>query len=294
MSSVQLTALALIGNPRQIDAKDKPKSILLDVELFLGAYGEISGGFRYYNANNINFEQVSICFVQAIFTKAQPDAKIASLSLGEDDYDILGDITWLILVTDKAAVDPRRLPWVSVSGTVKDTDGELTFKLNPEQWIPMEQSSIRLPILASIPDSPRYKDRKKPMPHRGSIISFSGFLTRIIKPKSNEPTENNDSTVNPDVTDVPAPGPSQNTKPHPSSPATIPPGSSAEWQFVVEVENLTFLARAEPSTPNTIGASRTLGKRKLGSSFSDWDSSPSPAPGAGKRRRENASSKSKA
>ncbi|TDL17976.1 hypothetical protein BD410DRAFT_806957 [Rickenella mellea] len=220
-----------------------------------------------------------------VVTKIHSVAKVGPFELRDDDYNLVGDIIYLIPVTNHSAVDPRHHPWVHVSGTVLQADKtHSTFKLSPYQWVPMEQLSYTIPILTTIPDSPKYsKGWKKPIPHQGSIVSFSGYLTRIAKPATvttmqkdleletkgeftgTQETQELGSMQTPNSSQA-----SQDTATL-SSPSA-PANPLTEWMFAIDVTQLTFLGR-----------DKTM-KRKFDKTFNDWGT-PSPAPG--KKRKEN-------
>lgn len=55
MSSVSLTAIAVLENPRK-DARGK--TVTFDAQIYLGAYQPLTVEFRYFNANEISFEEI--------------------------------------------------------------------------------------------------------------------------------------------------------------------------------------------------------------------------------------------
>ncbi len=85
----------------------------------------------------------------------------------------------LSFLTDFNAVDPKQLPWLHISGTVLDVLDDNSFKLTIHQYCGLKQANIEFPVLAVIPDSPKYRDGKKPMPTAGRIVSFGGVMTGV-------------------------------------------------------------------------------------------------------------------
>lgn len=137
--------------------------------------------------------------------QAMATAKTSNGSAGESqeddseepDYDFVGDITWVcgsnflflhlcstfIGKLIPADADPWHLAWVHGSGTVNKSDEKNFFDLDPAQYT----SALKefkatnpavsvLPLHCVIPDSHRYKDGKKPIPHVGTMVSFEGYL----------------------------------------------------------------------------------------------------------------------
>lgn len=60
MSSVSLTAIAVLENPRK-DARGK--TVTFDAQIYLGAYQPLAVEFRYFNTNETSFEEIGTYIV---------------------------------------------------------------------------------------------------------------------------------------------------------------------------------------------------------------------------------------
>lgn len=79
-------------------------------------------------------------------------------------------------------------PWIHASGAVLTTDGVDKFDLEPQQYtaafkvqFKRDPSISTLPIACWIPDSPRYKNSKKPCPRASSNLSLEGHITEVVR-----------------------------------------------------------------------------------------------------------------
>ncbi|KAF7981288.1 hypothetical protein HWV62_34199 [Athelia sp. TMB] len=264
MSSASLTAVTVLENPRK-DARGK--TVTFDAQIYLGAYKPLTVEFRYFNANDISFDEVGTYVVHGTIARwiENPDPSGASQSsdsiqaaatmktdgdgsadkakedgIDELGYDFVGDIIWLIPVN----ANPRHLAWVHSSGTVNKSDDKSSFDLDPTQYT----SALRgapasmMPLHCIIPDSARYKN-KKPLPRVGTMVSFEGYLCSRM--------------ANPDT--------------------------GRTERYHIDIEHVSFMGRATvPGPQATPKAASTPAKRKFTFSFNDVDVE-SPLSGAGKR-----------
>ncbi|KZP02343.1 hypothetical protein FIBSPDRAFT_970114 [Athelia psychrophila] len=178
MSSAAITAVVVLESPR--NAPDSPKTIFFDGQIYQGAGQPLLAAFRYFNANNMVFDDVGFYFLHATVAKM---AEGAAILPSESDivYDLVGDIVFLIPAPD---VDPKYLPWVHIAGTVCATPSSLkdTFDINASQYTSVLRDAKKhggstLPVRCFVKDSPRYKQYSKPVPNVNSQVTFTGSLT---------------------------------------------------------------------------------------------------------------------
>ncbi|KAJ3759743.1 hypothetical protein F5878DRAFT_620126 [Lentinula raphanica] len=188
MSSAQLTGLGAVGNGRILEGK----TLLFDVEYYVADGESVVAALRFFNRNNMEFQQRGLYEIRASVAKMP----IGGINVGKDgsrehledtEYDLIGDITWLHQVT---CSDPRQRPYLDIVGIATNVlKADAEFDIDPKQYTSFlsakaERDKSILPIHAIIPDSPRYKivDGKstKPIPTPNSAVATSGFLTRVL------------------------------------------------------------------------------------------------------------------
>lgn len=115
------------------------------------------------------------------------------------DYHIIGDIVWVRLhqfiqnvrigsyiylqLIATEVPNPRHRPYLSITGPATNINSnDAVFTIDAFQYTSQlkdDRKSSVLPVRAHIPDNPRYKDKKKPIPSKNSYVSVVGFLSRI-------------------------------------------------------------------------------------------------------------------
>ncbi|KAI0091062.1 hypothetical protein BDY19DRAFT_679904 [Irpex rosettiformis] len=176
MSSVTIAAIAVLESPRS--PPDKPKSYIFDGQLWLDSERPLVAGFRYFNTNNDTFGEAPICCMIVANIARYSEKLFPALYslLDKGDYDIIGDIVYLIPLPD--GTDPRHAPYVHVAGTVEHSNGSECFINSSAHLIGIETSeNLSFPVTGYFPDSPRYKHGKKPVPRERTITAFGGWLT---------------------------------------------------------------------------------------------------------------------
>ncbi|KAF9536723.1 hypothetical protein CPC08DRAFT_811136, partial [Agrocybe pediades] len=135
----------------------------------------------------------------------QDGADICTTSQSPLRYDFVGDIQWILPLTDPSlsiedsmqgddgsvfSIDPSHKAYIHVSGLALNCNKDKSmFELDIEHYISSmkdiksssssKSSKPRAPITCYIPDSPRYKVAK-PMPYNKCYVSVSGFLTDVL------------------------------------------------------------------------------------------------------------------
>jgi len=272
-SFASITALCILGNARQIG---RSKSVMFDAQIYVGSAENeaILGALRYFNGDDTVFPDEGMYMVYATVAHTDPAVEIYPSELYKKaDYSLMGDITWLLLLGPTqgpgseltASINPCRRAYVHVTGPAYQANTEAaTFQVDAEQYIATvkdandqrpKANAIKpiFPTFCFIPDGPRWKNRKKPVPYNKRFVFVSGYLAGIT------------SSLEKNV---------------------------IQERFKIEVDNVAFLGThvppAEPSTPAVDGSSeqtpapvskkfrysyKTPAKRALG----DSDVSSSPA-----------------
>ncbi|KZP16119.1 hypothetical protein FIBSPDRAFT_958295 [Athelia psychrophila] len=168
MSSAAITAVVVLESPR--NAPDSPKTIFFDGQIYQGAGQPLLAAFRYFNANNMVFDDVGFYFLHATVAKMAEGAVIPP-SESDIVYDLVGDIVFLIPAPD---VDPKYLPWVHIAGTY-------TSALRDAK----KHGGSTLPVRCFVKDSPKYKQYSKPVPNVNSQVTFTGSLTSVDRNAEN-------------------------------------------------------------------------------------------------------------
>ncbi|KIK37582.1 hypothetical protein CY34DRAFT_15601 [Suillus luteus UH-Slu-Lm8-n1] len=197
MSAVQLTGIAIFEHVRQ---SGKGLTFLFDAQFFPATNGPLVVLLKYFNRNGeLSFTDGSRFFVEANVTKMIDSVDphytedIPEESrLTTKEFDMVGDIVWLCPAPK--VNPPSRLPIFRVAGVAFNTHASTaSFKIHPEQYVSLVKEAAgstttasipavkvtACPVLATIPDSPRYKFSKKPLPTNGRYIFMSGFLTKV-------------------------------------------------------------------------------------------------------------------
>jgi hypothetical protein len=83
----------------------------------------------------------------------------------------------------------HRNPYIIASGVTGEVDSaNLTFNLNPSQYINLPHIVLDCPISCFIDSESKKWKNKKPMPITGTTISISGELTKIKRDFNRHPT----------------------------------------------------------------------------------------------------------
>ncbi|KAG2750978.1 hypothetical protein P692DRAFT_20872562 [Suillus brevipes Sb2] len=161
MSAVQLTGIAIFKHVRQ---SGKGLTFLFDAQFFPAA----NDGSRFFVEANVT---KMIDSVDPHYTEDIPEES----RLTTKEFDMVGDIVWLC---PAPKVNPAsRLPIFRVAGVAFNTHtSTASFEIHPEQYVSLVKEAAgstttasipavkvaTCPVLATIPDSPRYKFSKKP------------------------------------------------------------------------------------------------------------------------------------
>lgn len=62
MSAATLTAVAVFENPRKLE---RGKTIVIDAQIYMGAHPPLIAALRYFNVNDISFEDIGTYFMHA-------------------------------------------------------------------------------------------------------------------------------------------------------------------------------------------------------------------------------------
>jgi hypothetical protein len=137
-----------------------------------------------------------------------PESGVPPELIEEDDvydYAFVGDITEVmtlthsltfystyssliqIILTENSNI--HRNPYIIASGVTGDFDStNLTFTLNPSQYINLPRSILNCPISCFIDSESKKWKTKKPTPISGTTISVTGMLTKIKRDSNRRPT----------------------------------------------------------------------------------------------------------
>ncbi|KAG6836611.1 hypothetical protein H0H93_006032 [Arthromyces matolae] len=251
--SVTISAISVLENRRNAEPSNKLNtlSLLFDAHLYLGDSQGLAS-LRFFNADNLTFEDVEPCFIIANIARTPSDVKgIASTGVSTDDYDLVGDIIQLIPIGMDTNTNLRNRPFITISGSVDRVDDN-TFSLSPEQYIASCKdlsSKPSMPAKCWVPETPRWKNRA-PKVKAGTYISVGGFMSGI---------ERDDKQC---ITN-----------------------------FLIEVEKVTFLGRA-PVAPRAVEGSLETPIKQNGKGLKFDYNSPSPLPGKRRRLEAESSSSS--
>ncbi|KAF9472801.1 hypothetical protein BDN70DRAFT_775918, partial [Pholiota conissans] len=206
-----MVGIAALANPRR--AADSPKSIILDVEIYIGAdhCQSLIGALRFFNKDDMDFtEEPSLYLIYTTFACLEDGIDVQPV-LNTWKYKFFGDLQWVIPLAPPVddsddgsepasfVIDPRHRVYIHVSGKATDCQKDAgTFNLDVEQYIfvlkdaknhATKSESIKpfTPISCIFPDSPRFRNRK-PVPYDNHFVSISGFLTDVVfTPKNGLP-----------------------------------------------------------------------------------------------------------
>lgn len=64
MSSATVVAIAILENPRVVSAT-QAKSVTFNVQMWLDEKHRLTGAFRFFNVNEVEFTDVGIYFIHA-------------------------------------------------------------------------------------------------------------------------------------------------------------------------------------------------------------------------------------
>ncbi|THH03949.1 hypothetical protein EW146_g10309 [Bondarzewia mesenterica] len=191
MSSAHLCGIGVYENVRSIcdNAGNRNDRLLaMDVHIYVPGYPDALALLRYYNHANKKFvddEPAAFFFYANIITPLpSPDGKITIPSAGNDDlagdasqYMLVGDLRWVSLISDITAIDVEEKPWLNVCGPVTMASTMTsTFEMQPKQFTQAFRDKGTFPVLASIPDSKKYKNAKKPIPSVSAIVEADGLM----------------------------------------------------------------------------------------------------------------------
>ncbi|KAJ7278110.1 hypothetical protein C8J57DRAFT_1221968 [Mycena rebaudengoi] len=175
MSSVSLSAIAVLENPRQIP---KTKTIVFDAQIYLGSSEPaLIMSLHYYNADNMEFSDVTCCKADIHPARTSPTVEVYSQELTPVDYHAFGDIVHLVPLGSPENFDLRHQPVVHACGLPSSIDKEdSTFEINAEQYLSAnKQTDNVFPLRCLFPATPRW-ERYKPMPAKGKSVAIEGVM----------------------------------------------------------------------------------------------------------------------
>ncbi|KAJ7266159.1 hypothetical protein C8J57DRAFT_1511087 [Mycena rebaudengoi] len=192
MSSTILTGVAVLENPRVIP---KSKTTVFDAQLFLpSTEPALIGSFRYFNGDNLEFKEIGCYAICIHVARTNPAVEVYSQTLTPVDFNIMGDIVWLILLGSPETLDLCFPSFVTVCGVPSNINrDDATFHIDAEQYVSATKASELFPVRCLIPESPKFK-KYKPIPAKGKSVSVTGFLTGLER--------NEDKTVKHFIMDV--------------------------------------------------------------------------------------------
>ncbi|KAI0718185.1 hypothetical protein C8T65DRAFT_570848 [Cerioporus squamosus] len=178
-----LLGVAILENPRLPDPQ-KQRSIMVDATFWIGTEeAPLSACFRLYNHPdyNLNFSDPTMrekFVVFAMVSKSHEKAEIFSEGSWED-YDLIGDIIW---ITSARSADAQQRPLMVLSGQTGNIDKKAsTFEIVASQYVQQLRQSGAVPASITVPDVPRFKN-KKPLPVTdGTNAMVIGFLNSVSR-----------------------------------------------------------------------------------------------------------------
>ncbi|KAF8267121.1 hypothetical protein EI94DRAFT_1830264 [Lactarius quietus] len=266
VGSASIIGIACLENARQDSDGDQTKALIFDTQFYVAPGATVVGALRYFNANNLIFEDIGKYFVYANITKYSSSATVRATELEPEDYDFVGDIVWLV----PADIEDARVPaYIHATGTATTVDTtNATFHVDSYQYTYAFRSQQLFPIHALIPDSPRYKS-KKPIPANNSYVGIAGRLTRICP--TSQDSENRFHIDVDNVTFLGRPPTipvrSSDTAPLPATPTR----KRGLYDFDSPNQSSRKTDKKSPSAPVVTTSNygtRSKGKRKAGSSVS--------------------------
>ncbi|KAL0566955.1 hypothetical protein V5O48_015042 [Marasmius crinis-equi] len=150
------------------------KVFVMDGQVWLSDQVQLVAYFRFWNSTNVKFPEVGKFMMCA---KMGPGADLFDGSLDPAEYHFVGDIQWIVPLPENANMCME--PWIMASGTVSEVnDQRAQFDIVTNQYTTVFRSQQRIPLHATIPDSPRYKG-KKPMPRESGFVQVSGWMKSV-------------------------------------------------------------------------------------------------------------------
>ncbi|KAJ7239147.1 hypothetical protein C8J57DRAFT_1246187 [Mycena rebaudengoi] len=178
MSSVSLSTIAVLENPRQIP---KTKTIVFDAQVYLGSSEPaLLMSLHYYNADNMEFNDVICCKADIHPARTSPTVEVYSQELTPVDYHAFGDIIHLAPLGSPESFDLCHRPVVHACGPASSIDKQdSTFEINAEQYLSVnKQTDNVFPIRCLFPATPRW-EKYKPIPSKGKPVAVEGVLTGV-------------------------------------------------------------------------------------------------------------------
>ncbi|TCD61967.1 hypothetical protein EIP91_007678 [Steccherinum ochraceum] len=170
----------------------KSRTMICDAQLYMEEEVPMTVGFKYFNSDNILFEDaVNIVFLVAtVVTYDKSKFQLLhSEVLGEDDYDLIGEICMLIPAgTEDRPVNPCVPPLGIIAGPVTSQAGNNEeFNVDVTHWTQpggYGQFATRGYFGAT---NRHANSEHKPLPRPGTIAAFAGRFTHTLRPAAGTP-----------------------------------------------------------------------------------------------------------
>ncbi|KAL1736353.1 hypothetical protein EV714DRAFT_267189 [Schizophyllum commune] len=185
-SSACIVGMCGLENPRP--APGGGWGVLFDAVFQITPGTVIVGVFRYFNKENRAFPDAGRYFVHANFAAMNQHVNFEELKsdVVEEPADVsfIGDIEFLRPVQVEDGEWAHR-PIIHASGRVAKSNRDTSaFEVTVTQYtsfLKNRRGNSTITIQAIIPDSPRYPNGRKPIPHNNTFIHFHGHLGRVYK-----------------------------------------------------------------------------------------------------------------
>ncbi|KAF7422396.1 hypothetical protein PC9H_010552 [Pleurotus ostreatus] len=188
----KIIGLTVLTNPRTPVAN--PHVVFFDANFWLADGIQLLGCLRYYNRSRITFDDVEPipCVIDASIAAMTSQANIDAPELPDSEkkeYQIVGDITWMIPVGEIAPEALQCPPYLYLGGVVKasqkDTGTDTArFDIVCSQWLNAyrhDQRLSKLPVRIFISKTHRCPDPKKICPADDTWVSVqAGRLSKFI------------------------------------------------------------------------------------------------------------------
>ncbi|KAH9852236.1 hypothetical protein C2E23DRAFT_826465 [Lenzites betulinus] len=177
--SACIFGMAVLENPRLADPS-KVRSITFDASFWMGEESmPLTACFRYFNKDNMEIPENGTFAIMA--TVAQPNEAADLCTMAPyTDYDLIGDILWMV---HTPGADAHQQPMLIANGPSRNIQREqATFEMQATQFVQQlrEANPGSVAIHVEIPDTGRFKNGKKPLPSTdGSNAAVIGRLTSI-------------------------------------------------------------------------------------------------------------------